>query len=169
MIIFTHFAPEYFIGMIGAYQLSEIRTYSVYNLMSLDIRFPKITSLVPSINHMSELAIQNDESDLFEQEYFAYLDSGNAFNDMMLLMVKEFECGATHLTIVESDKSPYRESIVYSLQKYIYTRYGVKTVLFSDLIDWEDISKANSMFSPEGLLRMDNNMEFIYQAQGGAM
>lgn len=164
MIIFTHIAPEYFINMIGAYALSKIETVDVYNLMSLDIRYHKIESLLPSVEFMSEESIQNDDSDLFEYEYFRYLDSGYAFNDLMLLLVKEFEQGATHLTIIEIERSPYRDSIVSSLMKYLYIRYGIKPVLFGDLEDWGDVSVNNSIFSEEGLMRMDTNMAYIYQA-----
>lgn len=164
MIIFTHIAPEYFINMMGFYALSKIETIDVYNLMSLDVRYRKIDSLLPSVEFMSEEAIQNDDSDLFENEYFRYLDSGYAFNDLMLLLIKEFEKGATHLTIVEIERSPYRDSIVSSLMKYLYVRYGIKPVLLTELEDWNDVSINNSIFSEEGLMRMDANMAYIYQA-----
>lgn len=169
MIIFTHLAPEYFVGMIGQYKLRDVRSVTVYNLTSLDIRYPRLDVLLPNPEYMPIDALQDDTGEIFENEYFKYLESSVAFPSIMPIIQDEFDKGASHLTIIEVERSPYRDSIVLSLQKYFYIRFGLKAIIFSDLEDWDDVNPSNSTFSPEGLLLADEIADYYGRQliQGG--
>lgn len=163
MILFTHLAPEYFYKMIGQYKLRDVRGVDVYNLTSLDIRYPRLDILMPNPEFMSQVALQDDSGELFEQEYFRYLDSDMVFPVLIPILINEFEKGASHLTIIEISRSPYRDSIVMSLQKYLYLKFGIKAILFSDLEDWDDVDPKNSIFSIDGLFLMDQIVDYLGQ------
>ena len=165
MIIFTHIAPEYFIGLMGSFQLENVRNIDVYNLSSLDVRYPMVTALMPTIDNLSKEALAEGNDELFEQEYFHYLDT-KASPILIPILMKEFQYGGSNLTIIEIIRSPYRDSVVFSLQKYLYIRYGIRAILFSDMEDWSDIKPSNSIFSINGLAIMDVYTERQDQSMG---
>lgn len=171
MIIFTHLAPEYFFEMIGQYKLRDVRSIEVYNLTSLDVRYPRLDILMPNVEAMGPIAMQDDTGEIFEKAYFQYLSSNAVFPALVPILVNEFDKGASHLTIIEIERSPYRDSVVLSLQKYLYKTFGVKAIIFSDLEDWEDVSPSNSVFSIDGILMMDEIVDYLGRqfmaAQGG--
>ena len=164
MIIFTHLAPEYFINMMGQYKLENVRTIDVFNLTSLDIRFPNISNILPTIENISQEALAEGNDKLFEKEYFNFLLL--KCPTMIGIIQKEFKIGASHLTIIEIQRSSYRDEIVFSIQKFLYTNFGIKAIIFSDLEDWEDISPMNSMFNINGLAIMDIYNEMQDQEMG---
>jgi len=163
MIIFTNVAPEYFIDLKDNGYLGTIKSLNIVNLTSSDIRYPLLQDLMPSAYHISEEAFKENDSEVFENEYFNYLDQ-YAFNGLMQILLNEFHNGGSCLTIIEVERSPYRDSIAFSLQKYFYIRYGIKVTMFTSISDWEDVTPKNSIFSPQGLMLMDRNIDILQQA-----
>lgn len=160
MVVFTSIDPREFIPFIGIGGLRYTKEMKVFNLCSFDINPPKINRLMPSIPEMSELAYQNHESALFEREYFQYLDSNEAaFLDMMKFLVPEFY-DANILTLIEILSMGTRgrffcDSVVESLTKYMYLVYGIKAQVIQDAKDIFNLKPEYGIFSPEGLMRMD--------------
>lgn len=159
MIIFTPIAPEYFQSIIGLGPLAFTKQVFVYNLLSYDVRYPKLTALIPDGSRVSEYAYRNDDTEEFEKEFFSYLDKDEgAFIAIMNIMLKEFQDGS-NLTIIETvTNSSYCDSIVSSLIKYLYTRYGIRPIIVQETEDIENIRIENSIFSPNGLLLMDHDI-----------
>lgn len=159
MIVFSPIAPEFFQSQIGYGALSFTKNMYVFNLLSYDIRFPRIDRLIPDTSRISEYAMQNDDSEIFEQEYFTYLDTSEpAFLDLMNILTKEYNDGSNLIIIETIMNSQFCDSVVSSLMKYLYTRYGVKPLVVQDIEDLDNINIANSVFSPEGLRLIDHDL-----------
>jgi hypothetical protein len=108
---------------------------------------------------MSDEAFYNDDSEVFEREYFDYLNrSEAAFIDLMHIITREHIDGTALILIETSVNNQYCDSIVSSLIKYLYNRYGIKPVIVQDAEDFENIKIENSVFSPEGLMVIDNDI-----------
>lgn len=166
MVIFTSINPKEFIPFMGIGGLRYSKEMKIFNLCSFDIHAPKINNLMPSIPEMSELAYQNHESALFEREYFQYLDSNEAaFLDMMKFMVPEFY-DANVLTLIEilpfeSKGRLFCDSVVESLIKYLYLVYGIRAQVIQDAKDIFNLNPSCGVFSPEGLMRMDQAISVL--------
>lgn len=163
MIVFTPIPPESFVPYLGQRGgLYNTRRIYVFNLLSYDIRFPKVSKLIPQAELMSDFAYMNDDSQQFEQEYFEYLDTQEPpFLDMMQILTKEYIDGLSLIIVQTSINNPFCDSIVASLIKYFYTRYGIRAVTIQDGIDLEDLKESNSIFSPAGLTIIDHDIVVI--------
>ena len=162
MIVFSPIAPEYFATQLGLGVFKYTRQMFVFNLLSYDIRYPKVERLIPDVSRLSEYALMNDDSDIFEQEYFHYLlTNEGAFLDIMNIMSREYRDGSTLIIIETNMDSKFCDSVVSSLIKYIYTRYGIKASVVQRVEDLDDLRIENSIFSPQGLMTMDSDITII--------
>lgn len=163
MIVFTPIPPESFVPCLGALMgLRHTKRIYVYNLLSYDIRFPKLSRLLPQAELMSDYAYQNDDSDQFEKEYFDYIDTQEPpFLDLMEILTKEYLDGLSLIIIQTSQNNPFCDSIVSSLTKYFYTRYGLKAIVVDSALDLDDINQSNSIFSPAGLTTIDHDITVV--------
>lgn len=168
MIVFSPLPPEFFQSQIGYGALSFTKQIFVFNLMSFDVRFPKVDALIPDPSRISNEVFLKDDSEEFEKEYFGYLDRAEpAFITIMNFMAKEYQDGSNLIIFETIANSPFCDSVVSSLIKYLYTRYGIKPCIIQDPEDIENLKIENSVFSPQGLMLMDYDFIIVQQLYPG--
>ena len=164
MIVFTSIPPEDFAPYIGYGSLRHVKRVIVYNLCSYDVRYYRL-NLMPTVEDLSEEAYVRDDTTIFECEYYNCIaqDIGKMI-DLVRVMSSEYNSGANVLILIEiMPENDYCQSVVSSLVKYIFLKYGVCATVVNDAVDIENIRMDHSNFTPVGVYNIGMEILAVQQ------
>lgn len=117
---------------------------------------PKLYGVYPNFELISNEALVNYTEPIFDYEYGRYLDA-QGFLTMMLIAGSEYYNG-NRLYVYLIDRSEYRDSVIESLQKVLFIRYGISTAIVSSMEDLYSLDIDRSL-SVQGLVQMGTDIE----------
>ena len=126
------------------------------NINSYDATYPTLQGITPQYGVLSDYAILNDTEPVFEQEYFNYLMNGPGFIPFMTIALNEYREGNI-LWLYQIERTPYKDSIIESIMKLLFQRYGIVSNIVSDIEDIRYMNHDMSL-SVMGLAAIDSDI-----------
>lgn len=157
MIIFTDLPYQTLLWYFNENQskFSDIRVMDIERTI-MDPNIPKLYGIYPRFEYISKNALINYTEPIFDVEYYQYLD-GPGFLSMMTIAGSEYFNGnRLHVYLIE--RSEYRDSVIESLQKVLFSRYGISSVLIYSQMDLFYFDTDTS-FSVQGLVQISTDLE----------
>jgi len=161
MIVFTDMSKEELLESISYVNQSEPFSIAALNTLKIYNDIPHLFGLFPDYKMMSNEALQDTTTPLFEQEYANYL-MGQGFLFLMTLVALEYYSGDVIHYYLISKNNFLQDSLIESLQRFLFYRYGIESCIASSAEDLYTTDLSSS-FSVMGLISVCNDIDRVMQ------